>query len=225
LYHIDSDFSQAEDLAARHPEKLKELQEAFLVEARKYNVLPLDDRVAARFDTSLRPNPLASVKTFTYGPGVTGISEAAVLNTHGVPFTVTADVEVGETGADGVLAAIGGIISGWSLYVKDGKPTFYYNWFDVEHARIQSPEALSAGKASIRAEVTPVAAGPGAPADVILLIDDKEVARGRVGRTVPFRYGVEPFDIGMDTVSAVSDDYEPPFAFEGRIEQVTIELQ
>jgi arylsulfatase A-like enzyme len=225
LYHIDKDFSQADDLAAKNPRKLKELQDAFLVEAKKYNVLPLDDRLAERFDTSLRPNPLAGLKKFTYGPGVTGISEAAVLNTHGVPFSVTAEVEVGQTGADGVLAAIGGIISGWSLYVKDGKPTFYYNFFEVEHAKVQSSEALSPGKATIRAEFTPVEPGPGKPADVRLLVNDKEVGKGHVARTVPFRYGVEPFDIGMDTVSAVSEEYKAPFPFQGRINQVTIEVK
>ena len=181
--------------------------------------------MAERFDTSLRPNPLAGLKKFTYGPGVTGISEAAVLNTHGVPFSVTAEVEVGQTGADGVLAAIGGIISGWSLYVKDGKPTFYYNFFEVEHAKVQSSEALSPGKATIRAEFTPVEPGPGKPADVRLLVNDKEVGKGRVTRTVPFRYGVEPFDIGMDTVSAVSEEYKAPFPYQGRINQVTIEVK
>jgi len=160
LYHIDNDFSQADDLAAKLPQKLQELQEAFLVEAKKYNVLPLDDRLAERFDTTLRPNPLAGLTKFTYGPGVTGLSESSVLNTHGVPFSITADVEVGQTGADGVLAAIGGIISGWSLYVKDGRPTFYYNTFDVEHAKIQSSEVLSPGKATVRAEFTPVEPGP-----------------------------------------------------------------
>jgi len=225
LYHIDQDFSQADDLAAKNPRKLKELQDAFLVEAKKYNVLPLDDRLAERFDTSLRPNPLAGLKKFIYGPGVTGIGEGAVLNTHGVPFSVTAEVEVGQTGADGVLAAIGGIISGWSLYVKDGKPTFYYNFFEVEQAKVQSSEALPPGKATIRAEFTPVEPGPGKPAEVRLWVNDKEVAQGRVARTVPFRYGVEPFDVGMDTVSAVSADYQSPFPFQGRIKGVTIEVK
>jgi len=225
LYDIENDFSQADNLAASNPQKLKELQDAFLAEARKYDVLPLDDRLAERFDMTLRPNPLAGLKKFTYGPGVTGISEAAVLNTHDVPFSITADVQVGEGGADGVLAAIGGIIAGWSLYVIDGKPTFYYNFFDVDHAKIQSSETLSPGKATIRVEFTPVEPGPGKPANVKLLINNKEVARGEVAKTIPFRYGVEPFDIGMDTVSAVSGEYETPFPFQGRIEQVTVEVQ
>ena len=225
LYHIDEDFAQAENLAAQYPDKVKALQAAFLVEAQKYNVLPLDDRMSERFDATLRPNPLAGLKKFSYGPGVTGISESAVLNTHNVPFIVTADVEVGDAGGEGVLAAIGGVSSGWSLYVKDGKPTFYYNFFEVDHARIQSSESLLKGKSSIRVEFTPVEPGPGKPADVKMFVNGKETGSGRVGKTVPFRYSVEPFDIGRDTVSPVSKDYKVPFAFQGRIDQVTIEVK
>ena len=225
LYDIAEDFSQANNLAAQNPQKVKAMQAAFLVEAKKYNVLPLDDRLAERFDASLRPNPLAGLKKFTYGPGVSGISESAVLNTHGTPFSVTAEVEVGDAGGEGVLAAIGGITSGWSLYVKDGKPTFYYNFFEVDHARIQSSESLPKGKSTVRVEFTPVEPGPGKPADVKLSINGKETGKGRVGKTVPFRYSVEPFDVGRDTVSPVTEDYKVPFAFQGRIEQVTIELK
>ncbi|MCH5376481.1 MAG: arylsulfatase [Planctomycetes bacterium] len=225
LYDLANDFSQADDLAAKDPGKLKELQDAFLVEARKYNVLPLDDRLAARFDTTLRPNPLAGIKSFRYGSGVTGIGEGSFLNTHGVPFSITANVDVPVTSGDGVLAAIGGIISGWSLYVKDGKPVFHYNYFNVDHVSIRSSRMLSPGKASIRVEVTPVSPTPGASADVRMLVDGKEVASGRVAATVPFRYGVEPFDVGMDTVSAVSDEYRSPFPFAGNIIDVTIEVK
>ena len=129
-----------------------------------------------------------------------------------------------ETSGDGVLAAIGGVISGWSLYVKDGKPIFCYNRFDIEQAKVEAPEALPPGKAKIKVQFTPVDPAPGAAADVRVLVNDKEVAKGRVSGTVPFRYGVEPFDIGMDTVSAVCEDYTSPFPFQGRINDVTIGL-
>ena len=225
LYNIDNDFTQADNLAVQEPEKLQELQDAFLVEADKYDVLPLDDRLAARFDVTLRPNPMAGMTKFTYGPGVTGIGEGAFPNTHRVPFSITVDVDVSETLGDGVLAAIGGVISGWSLYVKDGKPVFYYNLFDVAHTKVQSAEALVPGKTKIQVEFTPVDANAGSAADVRMLVNDKEVAKGRVSATVPFRYGVEPFDIGMDTVSAVSDEYSPPFPFQGGINAVTIDVK
>lgn len=159
------------------------------------------------------------------GPGVTGISEGAVLNTHNTAFTITADVEIGEHGSEGMLAAIGGVTSGRSLYVKDGKPTFYYNFFEVDHARIQSSETLPMGKASARVEFTPVEPGFGKPAEVKLFVNGKQTGNGRVEKTVPVRYSVESFDIGRDTVSPVSKDYKVPFAFQGRIEQVTIEVK
>ena len=224
LYKLSDDFTQATDLSAQNPQKVKELQAAFLEEAKKYNVLPLDDRMSERFDASLRPNPLAGLKSFSYGPGTTNISESAVLNTHGVPFSVTAEIETGTAGADGVLAAIGGITSGWTLYVKDGKPAFDYNFFEVEKYRTQSSEAVPSGKSTVRMEFVPVEPGPAKPATVKLFINGKQTGEGRVERTVPFRYSVEPFDIGMDNVSAVSDAYKSPFPFKGRIEQVTIEL-
>ena len=123
-----------------------------------------------------------------------------------------------------MLAAVGGIISGWSLYVKDGKPTFHYNLFDVEHTTIQSPEVLSPGKANISVEFTPVGPAPGAAANVRMLVNGTEMAKGVVNRTVPFRYGVEPFDVGRDTVSPVSGDYKSPYPFQGQMIGVTIDL-
>ena len=222
LYNIDEDFSQAENLAAQEPEKLQALQRAFEEEARKYNVLPLDDRLAARFDTRLRPNPLAGVTSFRYGPGVTGIGEGVFLNTHGVPFSITAEVEIAGDASDGVLAAIGGTIAGWSLYVKNGRPAFHYNFFDVDHVTVESPELLAPGKSVITVDVTPLAPGPGQGAELRLSVNGKVLATGKVNRTVPFRYGVEPFDVGRDTVSAVSEDYEAPFPFQGTLGSVTV---
>lgn len=174
---------------------------------------------------SLRPNPLAGLTRMIYGPGVSGLNEMAVLNTHGVPFSIVADLEIGDAGGDGVLAAIGGTTCGWSLYVKDGKPAFTYNFFAVEETRVASAEVLSKGKASVRVDVTPVAPGLGKPADVALFVNGKQVASGRVPRTAPFRYSTEPFDVGRDTVSAVAKDYRAPFAFQGRLEQVRLEVR
>src|SRR5262245_36857400 len=155
LYHVADDFSEADNVAAQNPDKLKEMQAAFDAEAQKYNVFPLDDRLSQRLDMSLRPNPLAGLSSFTYGPGVTNINEAATLNTHNVPFSVTADVEAGAGSNDGVLAAIGGISSGWSLYVKNGRPTFYYNFFEVAGYRAQSSVPLPKGKSTVKVEFTP----------------------------------------------------------------------
>jgi len=225
LYNITEDFTQANDLATQNPAKVKELQAAFLDEAKKYNVLPLDDRMSERFDLALRPNPLTGLTKVSYGPGVANINEGAFLNTHGVPFTITADVVVDGAGTDGVLAAIGGVSSGWSLYVKDGKPTFTYNFFDIARYDTRSSDPLPAGKSSVRVEFTPVEPGPAKPATVKIYVNDKLTGEGRVEQTVPFIYSVEGFDVGMDNVSPVSDAYKSPFPFQGKIEQVTIEVK
>jgi arylsulfatase len=225
LYNIAKDFSQATDLAAQYPAKLKELQAAFDVEARKYNVFPLDDRFAERFDSSLRPNALSGLKSFTYGPGVGYINENSTISTHNVPFSITAEVEAGSGSADGVIAAIGGKTSGWSLYVKGGQPTFYYNFFDVAGYRVQSSTPLPKGKSTVRVEFTPEEPGYGKPAAVKLLVDGKQVASGRVEKTVPLGYGAEGFDVGRDNISAVSPDYTSPFPFGGTVRSVTIAVE
>jgi arylsulfatase len=224
LYHVAEDFSQADDLAAQNPDKLKELQAAFDGEARRYDVYPLDDRFAQRFDHSLRPNALAGLTSFTYGPGVNYINENATLNTHGVPFSITAEVDAGS-GADGVIAAMGGSSSGWSLYVKGGRPTFYYNFFEVAGYRAQSSTPLPKGKSTVRVEFTPEEAGFGKPACVKLFVDEKETGAVRVEKTVPVGYGAEGLDIGMDNISAVSPDYRTPFPFAGRVQSVTIAVK
>jgi len=191
LYQVDEDFTENNDVTAQNPGKLQELQAAFDAEARKYNVYPLDDRMSARFDASLRPNPLTGRTSFTYGPGSTNISESGILNLKGVPFTVTANL--GSAG-EGVLMALGGVSGGMSLYVKNNRPTFDYNWFDVDEYRVQSSASLPAGPSTIRLVFEPDEPGPGKPGTATLYVNDKQVARGRVEKTVPFRFGVEPFD-------------------------------
>jgi len=225
LYDIDRDFSEATDLSAKNPEKLKELQSAFDVEARKYEVYPLDDRFAERFDTRLRPNALTGLNSFTYGPGVGYVNEGSLLNTHGVPFSITAEVEYANGSTDGVIAADGGRTSGWSLYVKGGRPIFYYNFFDVVGYRVESAMPLPNGTNTVRVELTPEEAEPGKAAVVRLLVNGKQVGAGRVERTVPLGYGAEGFDVGRDNISAVSPDYKSPFAFNGAVHSVTIAVE
>ena len=143
LYDVSKDFTEAENVAGQNPGKLKELQAAFDEEARKYNVLPLDDRMAGRFDLSNRPNPLAGLTSFTYGPGVGYVQESAAINTHR-GFSITAEIEAGAGSAQGVIAAMGGKTSGWSLYVKNDRPIFYYNFFSLAGYRAEIFRALAA---------------------------------------------------------------------------------
>lgn len=222
LYNLDDDFTEATDLAAQNPGKLKELQAAFESEARKYDVLPLDDRMAGRFDLSNRPNALAGLTSFTYGPGVSYIQESAAINTHNVVFSITSEFETGDDPVNGVIAAMGGKTSGWSLYVKDGRPVFYYNFFEVAGYRAESSAALPKGKSTVRLEFTPEEKGYGKPAGVKLFVNGQQTGAVRVEKTVPVGYSGEGFDVGADNISAVSPDYKSPFPFTGKIKGVTI---
>jgi arylsulfatase len=134
-------------------------------------------------------------------------------------------VEAGSGTSDGVLAAMGGTSSGWSLYVRNGRPTFYYNFFEVAGYRTQSSTPLPRGKSTVHVEFTPEAAGIGKPATVKLFVNGAQTGAGRVERTVPMGYGAEGFDVGRDNISPVSPDYRPPFPFSGRIRSVKLAVE
>jgi arylsulfatase len=225
LYNLADDFSEAKDLSAKYPQKLKELQDDFWVEAKKYDVLPLDDRFSERGDPSLRPSLIAGRTEFTYYPGSTRIPEPSAANTKNVAHTITAAIEVPQGGADGVLVAEGGAAGGYTLYIKDGRPIYEYNFFAHERYKVTSSEALSSGPAVIRVDVKYDGGGVGKGAAVSVFINDKRVGDGRIDKSVPSRFGAENFDVGMDTGSPVSEVYEPPFAYSGTIKKVTITLQ
>src|SRR5262249_45987551 len=136
LYNLDDDFSEDNDLAATNPQKLRELQDLFWIEATKYNVLPLDDRFIERADPSLRPSLIEGRTKFTYFPGVRRVPESSSPNVKNKSHTIAVDVEVPNGGADGALVAAGGTVGGYALFVKDGRPTYEYNYFTVERFKI-----------------------------------------------------------------------------------------
>src|SRR4029077_13429078 len=199
LYNLADDFSEANDLAAKSPQKLKELQDDFWVEAKKYNVLPLDDRFSERGDPSLRPSLIAGRTDFTYYPGATRIPEPSAANTKNASHTITATIEVPQCGADGVLVAEGGTAGGYTLYIQDGKAVYEYNY--MAHARytVTSSETLSPGPAVVRVDVKYDGGGVGKGESASLFANDKKVGGGRIEKSVPSRFGAEDFDVGMDT--------------------------
>lgn len=180
--------------------------------------------MAGRFDLSNRPNALTGLTSFTYGPGVGYIQESAAINTH-QGFSITAEVERSSGSAEGVIAAMGGKTSGWSLFVRNGRPIFYYNFFSIAGYRAESPGPLPEGKSTVRVEFTPEEKGYGKPAVAKLLVDGRQTATVRVERTVPVGYSGEGFDVGADNISAVSPDYKSPFSFNGKIQSVTIAME
>jgi arylsulfatase A-like enzyme len=222
LYDLANDFSEANDVSAKYPDKLKELQNDFWTEAKKYNVLPLDDRFAERGDPSLRPSLIAGRTDFTYYPG-TRIPEPSAANTKNASHNITATIEVPQGGADGVLVAEGGAAGGFTLYIKDGKPVYEYNFMAHERYKLASSEALSPGPATVRVDFK-YDGGIGKGGTVALFINDKKVAEGRVEKTCPSRFGPENFDVGMESGSPVSEDYRPPFAYTGVIKKVQIHI-
>ena len=225
LYNITEDFSEANNLVKENPDKLEKLQKLFLKEAQKHNVLPLDDRIAERFDVKIRPSLTRGRTTFTYYPGTVGIPEGSAPNLKNRSFTITANVEIPENRAEGVLLTQGGRFAGWSFFLADGKPTYAYNYTNTAHYIIQSREKLPPGKSTIRFNFD-YDGGVGAGGIGKLFINDQQVAEGRVDKTIAYRLALdETFDVGRDTGTPVVDTYQVPFAFTGNLQQVSLELK
>jgi hypothetical protein len=227
LYHVDKDFSQADNLATEQPAKLKALQAVFMQEAIKNHVLPIDDRRFERFNPALagRPDLLDGRKTLTVFPGMMGMLENAFINVKGVPHTITAEVELTDDQTAGVILAQAGYFGGWVLYMKDGKPHHEYNFFAVERTNVAGDSALAPGKHTIAYEFIPDAAKPGTGGKSILSVDGKKVAEGHIPKTQPFIFSAdEGADVGMDGETNVSPDYKQGNnAFTGKIVKVTVE--
>lgn len=223
LYHLDQDFSQADDLAAKQPMKLAELQRVFDAEAKKFNIYPLDDRGIARARLEDRmASQTAPRAVVTYRPGAVRISEYNVPDTKNRSFSLDALVVVGNDGANGVITALGGVAAGWSLYFQDSKPTFAYNYFSSEIYTVQGP-TIEPGAHTVRFEFAYDGGGAGKGGKGTLLVDGKPVAEGRVEKTVPGIFTAdETFDLGMDLGTPVGA-YRAPFKFNGTIRQVTLD--
>jgi len=229
LYDTRTDFSLANNLAAKNPAKLKELQELFLKEAVKYSVLPLDDRVVERTNATLvgRPDLIGDRTTFTVFPGMKGMTENVFINLKNRSHSLAAEVEIPQGGANGVIIAQAGRFGGWSLYLKDGKPTYTYNYLGLERFTVAASEAVAAGKAQIRFEFAYDGGGLGKGGTGTLLVNDKKVAEGRIGRTQPNIFSAdETADVGVDDATPVTEDYKQfDNAFTGKIVKVVIELK
>jgi arylsulfatase len=229
LYHVADDFSEARNLAAKDPGKLKEMQDLFTQEAIKNHVLPIDDRRSERFDAAIagRPDLMGKRTSLTVYPGMVGMTENAFINTKGRSYTITAPVELSDDRASGVIIAQAGTFGGWVIYMKDGKVHHEYNFFGVERTNIGSPSALAAGKHEIKYQFVADAPKPGTGGKAILFVDGQQVAEARIPKTQPFAFSAdEGADVGMDAETAVSNDYKQfNNRFTGTIQKVTIETQ
>jgi arylsulfatase len=230
LYDARNDFSLANDLAAKHPAKLREMQELFMKEAEKYSVLPIDDRTLERFNAALvgRPDLMAGRTSLTVFEGMTGMMENVFINTKNRSHSVTAEVTIPNGSANGVILAQAGRFGGWSLYVKDGKPVYSYNFLGLQRFTIAASESLHAGRCTIRYEFTYDGGGMGKGGLGTIFVNDRKMAEGRIEHTIPFVFsGDEGADVGEDGETPVVENYgiPAPYRFTGRIDKITIDLK
>jgi arylsulfatase A-like enzyme len=226
LYETATDWSQAHDRAAEMPEKLEELKQLFLDEARRYNVLPLDDRAAERINPEIsgRPTLIKGTSQLLFG-GMGRLSESSVVNIKNKSHSVTAEVVVPESGAVGVIVAQGGSIGGWSLYAKDGRPKYCYNLLGIEHFFVEGEKELPVGTHQVRMEFAYDGGGLGKGGTVSLYVDGDKIGEGQVGATAAMIFSADDTcDVGREGGALVSPDYGPHNAFSGEVKWVQIDV-
>jgi arylsulfatase A-like enzyme len=229
LYDTSKDFSLANDLAAADPKKLKEMQDLFVKEAIKYRVLPIDDRVVERVNAALagRPDLMEGRTSLTLTPGMDSMSENVFINIKNRSLSITADVDIPEGGANGVILAQGGRFGGWSLYLKDGKPVYCYNFLGLQEFKVASTQAVAAGKATIRMNFDYDGGGLAKGGTATILVNGANVASGRIERTQPIIFSAdETAAVGVDDATPVTSEYkERDNAFTGKILKVVIDVK
>jgi arylsulfatase len=226
LYNISDDYSENNDLAAQNPDKLKELQGLFMEEAKKYQVLPLDNSWLERVVVP-RPSAVAGRTEFTYLGEVSGIPYSSAPDLVGKSFKITADVEIPAKGAEGMLNTLGGRFGGYGLYLLKGKPVFTYNLLALERFKWEDPEALTPGKHTVEFDFKYDGPGLAKGGTGVLSVDGKAVVRKTIPHTIPGVMTIDEFfDVGVDTRTPVDDnDYQPPFRFTGKLDKLTINLE
>jgi arylsulfatase A-like enzyme len=224
--YADTDWTQAHDLAAEQPERLAQLQRLWLLEVSRYNVLPLDDRRVERFDSEMagRPVLVRGTSQRLYS-GMGRLTENSVLNLKNKSHSVTAQIDVPEGGANGVIVAQGGEFGGWSLYLVDGRLRYCYNLFGIRRFQVGSDAAVPSGDHQVRMEFAYDGGGLGKGGTATLFVDGSMVGEGRVDSTVPLIFSAdETLDLGGDTSSPVADDYPDPPTYTGRMDWVQLDI-
>jgi arylsulfatase len=230
LYDTRSDFSLANDLAARNPQKLAELQAVFLAQAEKYHVLPMDDRVFERLDAASvgRPDLMAGRTSLTLADGMSGMMESVFINVKNGSKTITAEIDVPQGGAKGTILAQGGRFGGWSLYVKDGVPGYDYNFLGLKQTSIVASQPLAPGKATVKFDFAYDGGGPGKGGMGTLYVNGAKVAEGRIEQTQAGMFSAdETADVGIDlgtpVVEAIGAEHASKFS--GHIPKLTVEVR
>jgi arylsulfatase len=226
LYDTSVDWTQSNDLAEQQPEKLAELHRLFLIEAAKYNVLPLDDRKAERFIPELagRPSLIKGNRQLLFG-GMGRLTENSVVNIKNKSHAVTAEIEVPDGGAEGVIIAQGGSIGGWSLYLKEGKPRYCYNLLGLQRFYVGTDAEVPAGTHQVRMEFDYDGPGMGKGGTVSLYLDGDKKGEGKVAATAAAVFSADDTcDVGRENGALVAEDYPVPNAFTGEVNWVEIDV-
>jgi arylsulfatase len=230
LYDVRSDFSLANDLALKNPKKLAEMQALFMKEAEKCHVLPIDDRMFERAIAAMvgRPDLMAGRTSLTLAEGMTGMMENVFINVKNKSKTITAEVEVPASGANGAILVQGGRFGGWALYVKDGIPAYDYNFLGMRRFTIAATKPLAPGKATIRFDFAYDGGGMGKGGTGTLFVNNEKVAEGRIEHTQAAIFSAdETADVGIDLGTPVVESIgsEAKSRFTGRIPKVTVEVK
>jgi arylsulfatase len=236
LFDLSKDFSQSQNIADKHPEKVKEMKQMFIAEARKYQVFPMDASVAARL-VAPRPNITAGRTEFVYTRPMTGLPQGDSRSILNSSYTITADVEVPEGGAEGMILTSGGRFAGYGFYLLKGKPVFHWNLVGLNQISWKGPDALAPGKHTVEFDFKYEGLGAGTllfnnmsglgrPGTGVLKVDGKEVATQKMPHTLPMiLQWDEAFDIGSDTLTGVNDtDYKPPFTLTAKLNKLTLKV-
>ena len=225
LYHVAEDFSLATDVSKQHPEKLAKLQDLFLAEALKYNVLPMDDRLIELANPKMagRPDLMFGRTTLELSEGMVGLLENDFINTKNTSYTIEAKIET-DGAANGVVLAQGGRFGGYSLYVKDGTPIFAYNYLGLTTTKVTGNAKLPKGAVTLMVDFAYAGGGPGKGGTVALSLNGKTVGSGKIPKTEPNVYSAdETAGVGTDMETPVSNDYTRSTSkFTGKIRKVTI---
>ena len=234
LYDVRKDFSLTSNLAKLHPEKLAELRALFMSEAEKYHALPIDDRVIARMNPALagRPDILGERTSLTLYDGMDGMLENTFMNVKNRSKTITAELEIPEGGANGVILTQGGRFGGWCLYMKDGKPVYTYNYLGLERFTVASANAVPQGAATVVLDFAYEGAKKediGKGGKVTISVNGKSVAEGRVEKTQPLMFSAdETADVGLDNQTPVANDIgvgRDKTRFTGSIKKITLTVK
>ena len=228
LYKIDEDFSQSNDLAAKYPDTLRILQDIWWAEASKYNVLPLDWRASIRLNSEAmgRPSLIGNRKSITYYPGIIALPDGASPPMLNKSWTITADFDVPDKNANGMIITHGGLEGGYGLYLREGKPVFVYNYLSIDRPTFVAKEPLPKGKNKLVINFVYDGGGAGKGGQLTITANGKKIGEGRLAKTIPVQFSLgEGIDIGMDTGSPIDFTYKLPFAYTGKIEKVTVDLK